>query len=135
GVWLGGAVVEAGVRRQMTALEQLGRFVAQCGHDAASADVRELVELHVIDAVGAWFATVTTAEAARLYMLDQSLRNGKDPSISLKIAIRCAMARLSEVDDIHLPSMTTPGGIVIPATLTMATAMKSPTAEDLMSAA
>jgi 2-methylcitrate dehydratase PrpD len=118
----------------MTALEELGRFVAQCGREPPSAEVRELVELHVIDAVGAWFATVTTSEAARLYMLDQSLRNGKDPSISLKIAIRCAMARLSEVDDIHLPSMTTPGGIVIPATLTMATAMKAPTAEGVIAA-
>jgi len=118
----------------MTALEQLGRFVAQCGREPVSAEVRELVALHIIDAVGAWFASATTAEAARLHMLDQSMRNDKYPSISLNIAIRCAMARLSEIDDIHLPSMTTPGGIVIPATITMARAMKAPTAGGVVAA-
>ncbi len=41
-------------------------------------------------------------------------------ALALDLATRCALARLSEIDDIHLPSMITPGGIVIPAALTLA---------------
>ena len=35
-----------------------------------------------------------------------------------RIAINVALARLSEIDDIHLGAMITPGAIVVPAALT-----------------
>src|ERR1700736_1744169 len=47
---------------------------------------------------------------------------------------RCALARSSEIDDIHLPSMTTPGGVVIPAALTLAATAPTTTVEDLTAA-
>src|SRR5262249_24849334 len=40
-----------------------------------------------------------------------------------RVAINCALARLSEIDDIHLGSMITPGAIVVPAALTIAAAL------------
>jgi len=36
------------------------------------------------------------------------------------VALNCALARLSEVDDIHLAAMITPGAIVVPGALTIA---------------
>src|SRR5690349_2263468 len=88
----------------MTALDQLGEFVAQCGRGGVSDDVRELVELHVIDSVGAWFSVAETGEAARLHVLGQAMGSDhNNRSLGIEIATRCAMARLSEIDDIHLP--------------------------------
>ena len=48
----------------MTALEQLGSYVAQVGREEVSDDVREAVELHLIDSVGAWVAGRATIEAS-----------------------------------------------------------------------
>ena len=118
----------------MTALEQLGSFVAHSGREAASDAVRELVELHLIDSVGAWITGAATAEGQSPLRFRTAMRNDTPASLTLDIATRCAMARLSEIDDIHLPSMTTPGGIVIPAAISMARAMRAPTADDVIAA-
>jgi 2-methylcitrate dehydratase PrpD len=118
----------------MTALEQLGSFVAQSGREAVPDDVRELVELHLIDSVGAWIAGGATTEGVSLFRFHEAMRNDTPASLGLNIATRCARARLSEIDDIHLPSMTTPGGIVIPAAISMAGAMRAPTADDVIAA-
>src|SRR5215211_7938995 len=57
------------------------------------------------------------------------------PAVLLdEVARNCALARLSEVDDIHLASMTTPGAIVIPAALTMARSWPEADASDLAAA-
>src|SRR5581483_1607582 len=45
----------------------------------------------------------------------EALRRLEDP-----VARHCAWARLSEIDDIHLASATTPGGVIVPAALTLA---------------
>src|SRR5262249_48680105 len=120
---LRGAVVDAGVGRPVTALEQLGRFVAQCGREPASAEVRELVELHIIDTVAAWIASTQTDEGIDLlYFREVMRKEARIGSLALDLSTRCALARLSEIDDIHLPSMITPGGIVIPGALTLAAA-------------
>jgi 2-methylcitrate dehydratase PrpD len=42
------------------------------------------------------------------------------------VATHCALARLSEIDDIHLAAMTTAGGIVVPAALTLAASLQKP---------
>jgi 2-methylcitrate dehydratase PrpD len=54
--------------------------------------------------------------------------------LARQIAVHCAQARLSEVDNIHLASTTTPGGIVIPAALTIAAARPDTTADALIEA-
>src|SRR5262245_61191838 len=55
-------------------------------------------------------------------------------SLALDLATRCALARLSEIDDIHLASMTTPGAIVIPGALTLAAALPEAKAADVIAA-
>ena len=67
--------------------------------------------LHLIDTVGAWIASAPDRGrpgAARLSRRNAERNDGF--ARALDLATRCALARLSEIDDIHLPSMTTPGG-------------------------
>jgi 2-methylcitrate dehydratase PrpD len=108
------------------ALEQLASFVATHVPDERT---RTAVRLHVADTVGAWIAATGTAEGRAL------IRYGKgQPHLADLIAINCALARLSEVDDIHLGAMITPGAIVIPAALTLSTAEPSAGSDDFCAA-
>jgi 2-methylcitrate dehydratase PrpD len=119
--------------REMTALEQLGRYVA--GSAPAAGATRELVELHLIDTLGAWIASTPTAEGRLLLRHRAEMRKDQDGgSVALDLATRCALARLSEIDDIHLASMTTPGAIVIPGVLTLAATMPEAKAQDVTAA-
>src|SRR5216684_2562695 len=119
--------------REMTALEQLGSFVA--GSKPPSDAVRELVELHLIDTVGAWIAGTATQEGKALLAFRRAMQaRGEHDSSVLDLATRCALARLSEIDDIHLPSMTTPGAIVIPGALTLASTTPAAAGDDVMAA-
>jgi 2-methylcitrate dehydratase PrpD len=132
----------------MTALEQLGAFVARSG--APSPRLRENLELHVVDIVGAWISSPRTAEGAALLRWRDTLREdalgpgrsagvppalhksvragssalgpapGSIQGLRFDVATHCALARMSEIDDIHLSSMTTPGAIVIPGAITLA---------------
>ena len=88
---------------EMTALERLGQHVAS---GAPVPDARELVELHLIDTVGAWIASAPTAEGRLLLRFRAEPREGEADggSLALDLATRCALARLSEIDDIHLAS-------------------------------
>jgi 2-methylcitrate dehydratase PrpD len=101
----------------MTALEQLGAFVATHHPDhRTQADVR----LHVADIVGAWLAASAAEEGSLLRAFVQ-------PGAGLidRVAVHCALARLSEIDDIHLAAMVTPGAVVVPAALTIAAELPS----------
>src|SRR5437016_2032845 len=40
-----------------------------------------------------------------------------------RVAMHCALARLSEIDDIHLASGITPGALVVPSALTIAASL------------
>jgi 2-methylcitrate dehydratase PrpD len=108
--------VAAGV----TALETLGAFVATAGAPV----LRDALALHVADTVGAWIAARRTAEGAALLAWRGTLRAGVAAgtlaALRLEVAISCALARLSEIDDIHIASTTTPGAIVIPAAIAIA---------------
>jgi 2-methylcitrate dehydratase PrpD len=117
----------------VTALEQLGTHVAAGARVSDAAC--ELVELHLIDTVGAWIASTSTQEGKALLAFRATMRaqGGHDP-VALDLATRCALARLSEIDDIHLASMTTPGSIVIPGALTIAGALPGIRADDVVAA-
>ena len=103
-------------RGAMTALEQLGAFVATyTPDDRARAEVR----LHAADTIGAWIAACGTAEGRAL------LAFRKADATRWPTAWR-STARwrgLSEIDDIHLGAMITPGAIVVPAALTIAASL------------
>jgi 2-methylcitrate dehydratase PrpD len=40
-----------------------------------------------------------------------------------RVAVNCALARLSEIDDIHLASCTTPGALIVPSALTIGSSL------------
>src|SRR5258708_26717378 len=116
--------------RDMSALERLGSYVAASGRERPSEAMRELVELHLIDTVGALIASTRTVEGLGLLRFRAAMRARGQGAWPLDLATRCALARLSEIDDIHLPSMITPGAIVIPGALTVAGALPAVAADD-----
>jgi len=118
----------------MSALERLGSHVAGSGRERPSNAVRELVELHLVDTVGALIASTRTVEGANLLRFRAAMREREERAWTLDLATRCALARLSEIDDIHLPSMMTPGAIVIPGALTLAGALPAVAADDVIAA-
>ena len=104
----------------MTALERLGQHVAS---GAPVPDARELVELHLIDTrrrLDRQRAARPKAGCCCDFAPSRARAKRGGGSLALDLATRCALARLSEIDDIHLASMTTPGSIVIPGALTLA---------------
>ncbi len=109
----------------MTSLEQLASFTARS--NTPSGDLREVLELHLVDIVGAWTASLRTHEGVGLLRWRTTMREGLAPGamaqLRLDVATHCALARLSEIDDIHLASTTTPGAIVVPAAVTIAAAL------------
>ena len=111
----------------MTALEQLGAFIARS--KAPTRHLREILALHVADIVGAWIASLPTSEGAALLRWRAASREGAAPgsmhALRLDVATHCALARLSEVDDIHLASTTTPGAIVVPSAIAVAVALQN----------
>jgi 2-methylcitrate dehydratase PrpD len=111
----------------MTILEQLGPFVAHSG--APSQRLREMLELHVVDIVGAWIASLPTPEGAALLRWraasGEGAARGSLHRLRLDVATHCALARLSEIDDIHLASTTTPGAIVVPGAVPIAAACRN----------
>src|SRR5215467_13717066 len=118
----------------MSALEQLGSYVAASGRERRNEAMRELVELHLIDTVGALIASTRTVEGLGLLRFRAAIRARGQGAWALDLATRCALARLSEIDDIHLPSMTTPSAIVIPGALTLAGALPAVAADDVIAA-
>jgi 2-methylcitrate dehydratase PrpD len=107
----------------MTALEKLGASIAS--GDRLSPTAFADLKLHIVDTVGAWIAGMGTPEGrALLRFAARGPRRGRDiDSAAADVTTHCALARLSEIDDIHLPSMTTPGAIVIPSALVLAASL------------
>ena len=110
----------------MSALEDFGAFVAGYRPDDRA---RAVLRLHMADTIGAWIAATSTEEGKALLRYRKAER-----SLGEQVAVNCALARLSEVDDIHLESMITPGGIVIPAALTIAATLSDANVDDLTTA-
>jgi len=98
----------------MTVLEQLGARVARGG----AAPLREALRLHVADTVGAWIAGSATPEGRALLKFGANRDAMPD-----RVATSCALARSSEIDDIHLASGITPGALIVPSALTIAASL------------
>jgi 2-methylcitrate dehydratase PrpD len=96
----------------MTAIETLATFLAE--DLRVPATTRANAQRHLTDTVGAWVAGAATQEGRALLAFR--------PDGEIDVGTPAALARLSEIDNIHLASATTPGGIVIPAALTLAAA-------------
>jgi 2-methylcitrate dehydratase PrpD len=103
--------------------------------DDAGAPVMQELRLHVLDTLAAWIAATNTVEGKALINFRNDLRSFSTTAVNQRnlfddATTNCALARLSEVDNIHLRSMTTPGSIVIPAALTMAATLANVDAGD-----
>jgi len=107
----------------MTALEKLGASIAT--GDRLSPAALANLKLHILDTVGAWIAGMGTPEGRALFRFAQ--RGARDARVienaAADVMTHCAITRLSEIDDIHLPSMTTPGAIVIPSAFILAASL------------
>ena len=115
-----------------TALEALAFSLASLRAEAIAGPMREKLALHVVDATGAWIAASHTAEGRALIAFRGTVQTaGGEPSLFADVATSCALARSSEIDDIHLASMTTPGSIVVPGALTIARALPDMNPSDL----
>jgi 2-methylcitrate dehydratase PrpD len=115
----------------MSAIEQLGAWIATT--PTISKELQAKLALHLTDTVGALIASTGTAEG-RMLRFREEMRESTGSGLALDLATRCALARSSEIDDIHLASMTTPGAIVIPAVLSLAVAMPSVASRDAVAA-
>jgi len=114
----------------MSTLEQLGRVIAGLDVKTMPDALRQKLRLHVADVVGAWVAATATAEGKALV----GFRGATARSLGDHVMINCALARLSEIDDIHLAAMTTPGAIVVPAALTICASLPPVDADELAAA-
>jgi len=110
----------------MTALEQLGGFVATHQPDVTT---RAAARLHAADAIGAWIAACATEEGRALLEFRKDL-----DALADRLAVNVALARLSEIDDIHLGAMITPGAIAVPSALTIAASLPDVGADDIVAA-
>jgi len=107
----------------MTVLERMAEWISAKGDEELSKNIREQLAIHVLDAVGAWIAGRATAEGQMLARLE----SGPSEPISIflpqpldRIALGVATTRLTEIDDIHMPSCTTPSSVVVPTALIVA---------------
>lgn len=103
----------------MTILEQLASLVAEGAPTAPECD---RINLHMIDSLAAWIAASEGEDGLRILRFGQT---GRAPvlfgdSVLDEIARRVAIARSSEIDDIHLPSCTTGGAVIVQTALPLA---------------
>lgn len=105
----------------MSVLEQIAAYVAGVRYDALASPERDALKIHLLDTMGAMIAGHATPEAG--VMRGLTARSGGPAALAAgsldDVAVRCATARMSEIDDIHLPSCVTPGSVVVPVALTM----------------
>lgn len=112
----------------MAVIAKLAAFVAEAQAAALPAIDRERLRLHVADTAVAALAGARIAEGRALV--------GFADTRSLPDAIggTAAAIRLTEIDDIHLPSCTTPSSAVVPVALALAGEAKSFESERVASA-
>jgi 2-methylcitrate dehydratase PrpD len=98
----------------MSVIGTLAAFVAGADASALPAGQRERLRLHVADTAVASLAGASIPEG-------KSLRGLADGSaLSARIAQVAAATRLTEIDDIHLPSCVTPSAGVVPVAMILA---------------
>jgi 2-methylcitrate dehydratase PrpD len=98
----------------VSVIGELAAFVARAkASDLPPAD-RERLRLHFID-------TVVAARVGALIPEGKALQSlGDDGALAIRIGRQAAAIRLTEIDDIHLPSCTTPSAGVVPVALMLA---------------
>src|SRR5436309_13867088 len=91
-------------------LETVAAFMQDAALESHAALRTESLCIHIADTFG-------------MILQGASLADGKTAiSVGSRLVGWCASARLTEADDIHLTSCTTPGSVVIPTAFYLATA-------------
>ena len=98
----------------MTVIGKLASFVTGAKASALPAAQRERLRLHVADTAVAALAGASIPEGKALNSL------GGDGSLAGRIGRQAAATRLTEIDDIHLPSCVTPSAGVVPVAFVLA---------------
>jgi 2-methylcitrate dehydratase PrpD len=98
------------------ALTALARAIASETLDPLPAARFDLVKRHMVDTLGARLAGAQIDEGRAAALVGQSLGDG----LMAAVAVTCAQARCTEIDDIHLTSCTTPGSVIVPTVLALA---------------
>ena len=112
----------------MTVIASLASFVADAKASALPAAERERLRLHLTDTVVAALAGARIAEG-------KALQNfGEARALADRIGRQAAAIRLTEIDDIHLSSCTTPSAGIVPVALALAAFSQNFDPEEIASA-
>ena len=103
----------------MTVLEDLAGHLSAFQFDQLSASDQDALRVHVLDTICAFVVGQATPDGQAVLAMQRSGRGALSRSPLDDVAVRCAITRLTEIDDIHLPSGTTPGSIVVPTAITL----------------
>lgn len=121
----------------MTVLAQLAELLVSLRERSPLPNDRERLAIHVLDTVGSWIGGCATEEGIKL----SSLKSASPPGIPLlgddpldRIALGVATVRLTEIDDIHTASCTTPSSVVVPTCLTLVARSEKRDAESFVQA-
>src|SRR5215470_18669343 len=91
-----------------SALERLAALIQSPDFASHAAARMDRLRLHIADTVGMMLHGASLVEGKRAI------------AAGSRLAAWCACARLTEADDIHLTSCTTPGSVVVPTALHLA---------------
>src|SRR5262249_20247288 len=101
-------------------LETIGAFIQVAALESHAAVRTDSLCIHIPDLLG-------------MILQGASLADGKTAiSVGSPLVGWCASARLTEADDIHLTSCTTPGSVVVPTAFHLAAAGVLETWGDLL---
>jgi 2-methylcitrate dehydratase PrpD len=107
----------------------LDNFVRQLLDPVAAeqlTDIEARLDLHITDSIGAWLAGQASSEGrAMAGTAGDGAPALFDAGFAGRIGLAVAQTRLTEIDDIHMPSCTTAGSVVVPAVLTLAAELGS----------
>ena len=125
----------------MSAINNLADFLTGVSFVGLPSETVESAKMHLLDTLGAMLAGVRTPEGAAIgrFLARFKARPGipvigyniQTPLLPAIIA-QCSATRSTEIDDIHLESCTTPGSVVIPTALSMASGGYISSSEELL---
>jgi len=112
----------------VSVIGELASFVVGAKASGLPPAERERLRMHFTDAVIAALAGLHITEGKALQGF------GAQPSLAERIGRRAAAARLTEIDDIHLPSCTTPSAGIVPVALALSASSQKFDPQELASA-